>query len=253
MESMDQQRASGRVSVKESIRYICELLSVTGITPENLRLAKFNKLELHRCLLHALHDIVTLNPKNSSASSAFPKSQKPEAAKPAAALESVWDDSSDEEILGFVKFHLALWGYPPHSPFFTLHVDAHDSSRHFLLALGWMISHCKLIERGLERRLQALLAARSAALLPDDYPVDMASSPEALARARNAECAAQDYVRRMVAATDRVEGEVLRTEMRADQVLILYGQVGIRDTQILVQYSEALRVHEQPNYLSNFQ
>jgi len=244
---IQEQSGGNRVSVKDSIKYLCDLitgLGVTGMTPETLRLAKFNKLESPQSLLHALHDIVTLSiPKSASPATnpAIPKSQEQplqEAAKP---LESIWDESSNEQVLGFVKFHLALWGYPPHSPFFALHVDAHGSSRHYLLALGWMISHCKLIERGLERRLQPLLAARSAALLPHDYPLDMADSPEASVRARRAECAARDYVRRMVAATDRVQGDVLQTEMRADQVLVLYGQVRIRNTQILSEDCEDSR------------
>lgn len=203
MEKMEtQDQSGGRVSVKESIKYICELitsLGVTGITPEALRLAKFNKLESPRCLLLALHDIATLS------SAANPQPQ-------------VWED---EEILGFVKFNLALWGYPPHSPLFTRHC----SSRQFLLALGWMISHCDLIAKGLTRRLQPLLAARNGAPLPDDYPLDMGSSCEAMVRARDAESGARNYVQRMIAATDRVHNEAVKTEMRVDQALMLYGQV----------------------------
>jgi hypothetical protein len=227
------EQSGGKVCVKESIKYVSDLirgLGATGISPENLRLAKFNRLESSRCLLHSLHSIVTLVNKSIdpslSSSTTSCKSKREQLAPQTvlAALESICESSSDEDILRVVKFYLAFWRYPPHSPFFTLHAGTHET-RHFLLALGWILSRYNLIERGLERRLQPLLAVRSGVPLPHDYPLDISSCPEALGRAKMAEWAALDYVRRMIAATDREEDEVLQTEMRADQVLILHGQV----------------------------
>nr|PNR51545.1 hypothetical protein PHYPA_010732 [Physcomitrium patens] len=259
-----------KVSVKKSMRYVSELitdLGVRGIAPENLRLAKFNKLESPGYLLRALHDIITLRiagfpaekdvakkiARSQSSSiilrcsnaSTTAKSQKELRLKEVASSISriVCEDEYDgDNNLAVVKFHLALWGYSPHSPFFLLHADT-SNSRHFLLALGWLISECNLIERGLKRRLQPLQADRSMATLPHDYPLDMACSPEGLCRARKAECASVDYVRRMLAATERVDDEVLRTEMRTDQVLMLHGQVGLNAIEAL-QVTKVNKLHE---------
>ncbi|KAG0572923.1 hypothetical protein KC19_VG134600 [Ceratodon purpureus] len=228
---MDSKEQNGKkVYVKESIKYVSDLiadLGLTGISPEKLRLAKFNSIESSRCLFHSLHSILNLVSKSSMASSTTSCNFWREQVVPQTVLvplESVSEASSEADILGAVKFYFALWRYPPHSPFFTQHAGTHES-RHFLLALGWILSRCNLIERALEHRLLPLLAARNAIPLPHVYPLNMSSCPKALARANMVEWAALDYVRRMNSATVQVENKVLRTEMRADQVLILHGQV----------------------------
>lgn len=319
MESNDE---SGKICVKESIRYICTLitdLGVTGLTPENLRLAKFNKLPSPGCLLRVLHDLVALyvacfptsernnitatsTSNSSSLSSEFPttvseksrtspiptrkvlgqkvisnsneevkdlrkklssvtikkigqktlspshsnstrhvklpQNQEPILEKSvvmklskehgpegiALSLGEVCKNSSDEEALAFVKFYLALWGYPAHSPFFTLTQDTQES-RHFLLALGWLISHCNVIERGLEHRLRPLFSERKLAPLPHFYPPDTCNTPQAVMNAREAESAAHDYVKKLIAASEKLKDPEKQAETRGEQVLLLYGQV----------------------------
>jgi hypothetical protein len=144
-----------------------------------------------------------------------------------AALDSVCREYGEEGMLGFVKFYLALWGYPAHSPFFSLDEINNNSSasRHLLLALGWLISHCNVIQHGLEHRIQPFLAVKASAPLPNEYPPDTTTSSEALQKGKEAENVIQAHMQRVIARSNKVTQPSKRTEVRAEQLLMLYGQV----------------------------
>lgn len=143
-----------------------------------------------------------------------------------AALDSVCREYGEEGMLGFVKFYLALWGYPAHSPFFSLDEINNNSSasRHLLLALGWLISHCNVIQHGLEHRIQPFLAVKASAPLPNEYPPDTTTSSEALEKGKEAENVIQAHMQRVIARSNKVTQPSKRTEVRAEQLLMLYGQ-----------------------------
>lgn len=144
-----------------------------------------------------------------------------------AVLDELWRTVGNQEqlddILAFVKHYLALWGFPGHSPLFVWSLEA-QQSRHLLLALGWLVSHTRALERGFHNRIQPLLAARASAPLPP-YPADVGSTPQAAAKGHEAGLRAQQHVDRVLSSLNGVAEPCKRAEARAQQALMLYGKI----------------------------
>ncbi|CAM6125513.1 unnamed protein product [Calypogeia fissa] len=126
--------------------------------------------------------------------------------------------TSQEERLCFVKFYFVLWGYAPGSPFFTLDSETGES-RQLLLALGWLLCHCDVFSRALEKRFSLIL--EKTPVITNTY-----LDASAMARGREAMAEAKQYVAKVIATANSLgESSRAKVKAQAEQLLMMCGHL----------------------------
>lgn len=142
-----------------------------------------------------------------------------------------------EEKLCFVKYYLAIWGYAPTSPFFTLNHET-SQSRHLLLALGWLISHCNVFSRAIERRISVIMG--KAPVITSSYLDTLAMDKGGVAMKE-----AREYVGKVLAASQSLDESRAKVKAKGEQLLMLCGHVRMTLRSLYALLScKAKRTHE---------
>eukprot|EP00898_Chlorokybus_atmophyticus_P000866 jgi/Chlat1/1780/Chrsp134S02120 len=213
-------------SARDGIAWVCAAAEAAGVsaalTPELLRLAKFDNPDACGQLWHALHDVIALE-----------LAQWPDHKTARQRLEALWAElnaeAATEDVPDFVKHYLGVWGYPRAA---------------ILLALGWLFSRTNLLGKALPQQQQqtsneARAQGNAGGMLPP-YPEDMYESTEALKAAGAAASAAAAYVR----DAQRLGSHARHTEkagLRMHAAQMLKGRVQVKSQQLSMLLACRLR------------
>ncbi|BBN17286.1 hypothetical protein MPTK1_7g13360 [Marchantia polymorpha subsp. ruderalis] len=232
----------GVESVSESLAYLCSLVRPLGLhdlCPQSFLLAAANHPSASASIWSSLHQLICLQlafPSSSISSSSSSSTLEP--------VENVLasrggDDILPEDVVTFVKFYLSVWGYSHSSPIFYLSYET-EESQSLLLALAWLISRCDIFKRALQHRL----GKRSPPPFPATAP-DVSKTSTAAERGRQARARSQNYVDKLVAASDKLVEVGLRARARSQQCLLLFGRVRMSMMTIHALVStKATRMHK---------
>ncbi|UJR14670.1 hypothetical protein I4U23_001663 [Adineta vaga] len=127
--------------IRPVIECFCKILSFYGfssITPEILRLAKFNRTEATIPLWRLIYEILHFDPTKTNQQHATTK----------------FEQTPKDELVFSIKNDLFTRGYT-YEHFLSLDSTMRKGSRQLLICLGWLIYHIKLIEKCMESCLNS--------------------------------------------------------------------------------------------------